>query len=145
MKSIYTSTDHKLAILEIIGGLTIIGFWIGWYLDILKSIDASNPLYNTYIAFESSFPLPDSWIVLLLFISAYGIWKQQAFGIYTGIAAGGGLVFLGLIDTSFYIQHNLYQYDILLLPINIACIGGGLLLITRFGYLIQKLIENQKT
>jgi hypothetical protein len=141
MEQIYTSTDRKLAILEVIGGLTIIGFWIGWYLDILKSIDASNPLFDSYIAFESSFPLPDSWIVLLLFFSAYGIWKQQTFGVFTGIAAGGGLVFLGLIDTSFYIQHNLYAYDLLLLPINIACIGGGLLLITRFGLLIQRLRE----
>ncbi|MHA2157229.1 MAG: hypothetical protein ACXABU_17940 [Candidatus Hodarchaeales archaeon] len=138
MKSIYNATDRKLATLEVIGALIIIGFWIGWYLDILKSIDASNPLYDTYIVFESSFPLPDLWIVILLFISAYGIWKQRVFGIYTGIAAGGGLVFLGLIDTSFYIQHNLYQYDVLLLPINIACIGGGLLLIARFGTTIKE-------
>ena len=135
MNFIYNKTDQKLAILEVIGGLTIITFWIGWYLDILKSIGPTNPLYDTYVAFESSFPLPDSWVVLLLFVSAYGIWQQQPFGIYTGIAAGG-LVFLGLIDTSFYLQHNLYQYDFLLLPINIACIGGGLLLIIRFGMLI---------
>ena len=137
MNKIYNKLDQRLAILEVIGGLTIIGFWIGWFSDILKSIDGSNPFYNTYIAFESAFPLPETWVVILLFISAYGIWKQRVFGIYTGIAAGGGLVFLGLIDTSFYIQHNLYQYDVLLLPINIACIGGGLLLIIRFGMKIN--------
>ena len=74
MKSIYNQADQKLAILEVIGALTIIGFWIGWYLDILKSIDAANPLYDEYIAFESSFPLPDSWIVVLLLLSAVGIW-----------------------------------------------------------------------
>ena len=141
MKQIYNTTDRRLAVLEVIGALTIIGFWIGWYLDILKSIGSSHPLYDTYIAFESSFPLPDTWVVLLLFISAYGIWKQRVFGIYSGIAAGGSLVFLGLIDASFYIQHNLYAFDILLIPINLACIGGGLLLITRFGLIINKLKE----
>lgn len=108
MKQLYNRTDQKLAILEVIGAITIIGYWIGWYLDILKSIDVSNPLYDTYIAFEPSFPIPDTWLVILLFLSAYGIWKQRVYGIYTGVAAGGGLVFLGLIDASFYIQHNLY-------------------------------------
>ncbi len=138
MKAIYNQMDQRLALLEVIGGLTIILFWIGWFLDILKSIGPSNPLYETYVAFEKAFPLPDAWVVLLLFISAYGIWQQKSYGLFTGIAAGGGLVFLGLIDTSFYLQHNLYQYDVLLLPINIACIGGGLLLIARFGIIIKE-------
>ncbi len=134
--------DQRLAILEVIGGVIIILYWIGWFLDILKSIGPSNPLYNSYVAFETAFPLPDAWVVLLLFISAYGIWQQKSFGLYTGITAGGGLIFLGLIDTSFYLQHNLYQYDILLIPINIACIGGGLLLITKFGMIINQKFES---
>jgi hypothetical protein len=114
--------------------LIIIIFWIGWFLDILKSVTPENqPLYDIYVAFESSFPLPDTWIVILLLISAYGIWKEKPFGAYLGIAAGGALIFLGLIDSSFYIQHNIYQYDILLIPINIACIGGGSILIIWFG------------
>ena len=134
MAEIYDKTDRILAILEVIGAFTIIIFWIGWFADVLKSIGPSNPLYDIYVAFETSFPLPDSWIVILLFVSAYGIWKQQAYASYLAVAAGGALIFLGLIDSSFYIQHNLYQYDLLLIPINLACIGGGLILIYRFGW-----------
>ena len=144
MKPIYTKLDQQLAILEVVGGLIIIIFWVGWFLDLLKSIGPSNPLYGTYVAFETAFPLPDAWVVLMLFLSAYGFWTQKVFGIYTGIAAGGGLIFLGLIDTSFYIQHNVYQYDLLLIPINIACIGGGILLIWRFGILINNIFKDPK-
>lgn len=135
MAEFYNKTDKILAFLEVIGALTIIGYWIGWYADILKSIGPTNPLYDIYIAFESSFLLPDTWIVILLFVSAYGIWKQQLYASYLAIAAGGALIFLGLIDTSFYIQHNLYQYDLLLIPINIACLAGGLILILRFSWI----------
>jgi hypothetical protein len=135
MTEIYIKADKILAFLEVIGALTIIGYWIGWYADILKSIGPTNPLYDIYIAFESSFLLPDTWIVVLLFVSAYGIWKQQLYASYLGIAAGGALIFLGLIDISFYIQHNLYQYDLLLILINIACLAGGLILILRFSWI----------
>ena len=134
MVDIYDKTDRILAVIEVIGAFTIIIFWIGWFADILKSIGPSNSLYDTYVAFETSFPLPDTWIVILLFVSAYGIWKQQSYASYLAVAAGGALIFLGLIDSSFYIQHNLYQYDFLLIPINLACIGGGLILIYRFGW-----------
>ena len=130
---IYTKNDNRIAFLEIIGGLTIIVFWIGWFLDILKPIDSTHASYDVYVAFETSFPLPDTWIVGLLFMSAIGVWKQQPFGAYLGVAAGGALIFLGLIDSSFYIQHNLYQHDLLLIPINFACISGGSLLIFWFG------------
>jgi hypothetical protein len=134
MVEMYNKTDRRLAYLEVIGALTIIIYWIGWYSNILKSIGPTNPLYDIYIAFESSFLLPDAWIIILLFISAYGIWKQQEYASYLAIAAGGALIFLGLIDTNFYIQQNLYQYDLLLLPINIACLTGGMILILRFGW-----------
>ena len=134
MVELYNKTDRILAFLEVIGALTIIFYWIGWYSDILKSIGPTNSLYDIYVAFESSFLLPDIWIIVLLIISAYGIWKQQEYASYLAIAAGGALIFLGLIDTSFYLQHNLYQYDLLLLPINIACLAGGSILILRFGW-----------
>ena len=51
MTTLYNSTDRKIGILEIIGALVIIGYWIGWYTDFLKSIEASNELYDGYIAF----------------------------------------------------------------------------------------------
>ena len=134
MNRSYNTTDRRIAILEIIGALTIMGFWIGWYADLLKSIGPTNELFDIYIAFERSFLLPDFSIIIFLVISAFGIFKQREYGIYCGIAAGGGLLFLALIDISFYINYNIYQYDVLLIPINLACLGGSILLISRFGW-----------
>lgn len=130
IKMPYSKYDRYIAILELIGALVLIGFWIGWFLDILKSFTPDDPLYETYMAFESAFPIPDTWIVVLLLISSYGIWKEKSYGSFFAAAAGGALVFLGLIDISFNIQQGVYQHDPLAILINLtATVGGGILLI----------------
>ncbi|UCE14296.1 MAG: hypothetical protein JSV04_03745 [Candidatus Heimdallarchaeota archaeon] len=136
----YSRYDRYVAILEIIGAVIITGFWIGWFLDILKSFKPDDPLYETYMAFESTFPVPDAWIVVLLLISAYGIWKEKSYGSFFAAAAGGALVFLGLIDISFNIQQGIYQHDPLAILINlIATVGGGTLLVWfgRYHFIIK--------
>lgn len=133
MSEIYRKQDKYVAYGEIIGALLITGFWIGWFLDILKSFSPEHALYEIYIAFESSFPLPDAWIVILLLISAYGILKEKSFGGFFAAAAGGALVFLGLIDISFNIQQGVYQHDLLAIPINLAATIGGVFLLVWFG------------
>ncbi|MFW9997499.1 MAG: hypothetical protein ACFFD4_35995 [Candidatus Odinarchaeota archaeon] len=133
MSQIYSKYDRYIAVLEVLGGLTIIGFWVGWFLDVFKSITPEHPLYDTYIAFEISFPVPDAWIVILLFTSAYGIFKGKKYGSTLGVAAGAALIFLGLHDAMFYLQNGLYQHDLLLIPINVACLAGGALAIIWFG------------
>ncbi|MHA2203298.1 MAG: hypothetical protein ACW991_06380 [Candidatus Hodarchaeales archaeon] len=128
MKKEYTKYDIYVAYLEIIGALAIIGFWIGWFLDLLKS-SLPEPLFETYLAFESAFPIADTWIVVLLLISAYGILTERPYGSFFAAAAGGALMFLGLIDISFNLQQGIYQHDLLAIPINLAAtIGGGALL-----------------
>ncbi|UCG01375.1 MAG: hypothetical protein JSW11_17370 [Candidatus Heimdallarchaeota archaeon] len=128
MKKDYTKYDIYIAYLEIIGALVMIGFWIGWFLDILKS-SLPDPLFDTYLAFESAFPVADAWIVILLLISAYGILTEKSYGSFFASAAGGTLVFLGLIDISFNLQQGIYDHDLLAIPINLAAtIGGGALL-----------------
>ncbi|MFX0149941.1 MAG: hypothetical protein ACFFAJ_04110 [Candidatus Hodarchaeota archaeon] len=133
MSSFYSKNDRYIAIIEIFGAMTIIGFWIGWFLDIFKSINPTHPLYDTYVAFETSFPIADAWIVILLLVSAYGIFKEKQYGAPLAIAAGGALVFLGLIDSSFYLQQGVYQDNISLFVINLACFIGGGFAITWFG------------
>ncbi|MFW9916217.1 MAG: hypothetical protein ACFFGZ_11475 [Candidatus Thorarchaeota archaeon] len=135
MASEYQKHERLIALLEIGGALAIIGYWIGWFLDVLKSLESDDPGYDSYIDHESSFPLPDAWIVLLLLISAYGILRNEAFGRPTAIAAGGALVFLGLIDFAFASQQNIYAKNPLEIVINIACVTGGLFLIAWFGFI----------
>jgi len=141
MKREYTQYDKYIAYLEIIGALLIIGFWIGWFLDFLKS-SLPDPLFETYLAFESAFPVADAWIVALLLISAYGILTKKSYGSFFAAAAGGALMFLGLIDVSFNLQQGVYQYDLLAIPINLAAIIGGIVFLTWFARYHFQLIED---
>ncbi len=129
MKMEYTKNDRYIAYLEVFGAILLISFWIGWFLGILKSFSRGDSLYETYMAFESSFPIADFWIVILLLISAYGILTDKTYGSFFAASAGGALVFLGLIDITFNLQQGVYQYDLLAVFINLtAIIGGGLFL-----------------
>jgi hypothetical protein len=128
----YDKNDRLIALGEILGALAFIGFWIGWFLDILKALEPEDTGYDSYIDFESAFPLADAWIVALLLISAYGILQNKPFGGLVAIATGGALVFLGLIDISFNFQQNIYSYDPPAFVLNIFCVAGGILLIVWF-------------
>ncbi|MFX0085148.1 MAG: hypothetical protein ACFFAU_05710, partial [Candidatus Hodarchaeota archaeon] len=112
MKMEYTKNDRYIAYLEIFGAILLIIFWIGWFLGILKSFSQGDPLYEIYLAFESSFPIADFWIVILLLISASGILTDKPYGSFFAASAGGALVFLGLIDITFNLQQGVYQYDV---------------------------------
>ena len=133
MKTAYSRNDRIIAIAEVIAALLLIGFWIGWFLDILKSFEAGHQLYDVYIAFESSFPVADAWIVILLLISAFGVFNEKSYGSFFAAAAGGAFVFLGLIDISFNLQQGVYQYDALAIVINLAALIGGVVLLAWFG------------
>ncbi len=95
-----------MAVFQIILGLGIIGFWIYFYLVENKDPEKT----EVYLKHEKSFPLPDlGWIVPCLFIAAIGLLTEQNFGIYFTIAAGSGMMFLGLIDLAFDLQHGLFK------------------------------------
>jgi len=124
-----TDRNEKFILtLEIVGSIAIIGFWIGWFLDIFKSIPSSEELYPIYFAFESSFPLPDLWIVLLLLVSAYSIFTNKLYKYQLAASAGGALIFLGLIDISFNTQQNIYSYDVFNVIINLLSLTLGIIL-----------------
>ena len=133
MKPIYSKNDKIVAVCEVIGALLLIGFWIGWFLDILKSFEPGDELYVVYIAFESSFPVADAWIAILLLISAFGVLNDKSYGSFFSAAAGGAFVFLGLIDITFNLQQGVYQYDLFAIVINLAALIGGIFLLVWFG------------
>ncbi|MFW9904417.1 MAG: hypothetical protein ACFFFH_08805 [Candidatus Thorarchaeota archaeon] len=133
MNPSYSKNDKIIAIFEVIGALLVIGFWIGWFLNILKSFEPEHQLYDVYIAFESSFPVADTWIVILLLISAFGVLNEKSYGSFFAAAAGGAFVFLGLIDITFNLQQGVYQYDPSAIVINSAALIGGIVLLAWFG------------
>lgn len=115
-----------IAILEIVLAIGFIGFW-GYFF----AVELKNP-ENTevYLAFEKSFPIPDlGFITPCLLISAIGLLLDEFFGVFFAIVAGGGLIFLGLLDISFNIQNGGYtkslEDTIMNLFINLVCVIFG--------------------
>jgi hypothetical protein len=114
-------TTYNLQLLTAIG---LILFWIAFF-----TIGFENPKYPAYYTkFEHSFPLPDTFlciILLLAFLNRKNIlWKN-----YTLIAAGA-MLFLGLCDFSFNIQNGMYSVGfidgLMNVFINSWCIGFGI-------------------
>jgi hypothetical protein len=128
----YSKNDKYIAYLEIVYLIGLIGFWIGWFLDIFKSFNPNDALYDTYLAFEYAFPIADAWLGILLFLSAYAILKNYSAGIILSGAAGSVSTFLGLVDISFNLRQGVYQFDILALFINLFSLIVGIFLLIWF-------------
>lgn len=95
-----------IAILQILLGIGVIGFWIMFYFTEYKNPKMSEVAFKH----EKSFPLPDlGWILPCLFISAIGILMEQKFGFFFSALAGSGMMFLGLIDLAFDIQNGVFK------------------------------------
>ncbi|MFX0012695.1 MAG: hypothetical protein ACFE9R_20460 [Candidatus Hermodarchaeota archaeon] len=95
-----------LAILQIILAIGIVAFWIYFFM-----VENKNPEKEEwYLKHERSFPLPDLGLVTVcLLVAAVGLLIGERFGIFFTIVAGGGLMFLGLIDLAFNLQNGLFK------------------------------------
>ncbi len=123
------NTEKKartMAILEIITGVGLILFWIGFFTIGLAPKDPP-PCYFT---FEHCFPLPDILMALALLVAGILVLKKAPLGRALSMACCGGLIFLGLLDFSFNIQNGMYvitpmdgAFNAL---INLWCVGFGL-------------------
>ncbi|MBY8985761.1 MAG: hypothetical protein KGD65_11870 [Candidatus Lokiarchaeota archaeon] len=100
--------DILIAVLQILFGVGIIGFWIYFLI-----IENKNPeKTEVYLVFERSFILPDiGWAAPCLFISAIGLITNQEYWIFFSIAGGSAILFLLLLDFSFNIQQKTYSKE----------------------------------
>ena len=114
------NSTQKLQLLTAIG---LILFWTAFF-----TIGFENPNYpDYYTKFEHSFPLPDSFLCIVLLMAYFNTnkihWKN-----YTLVAAGA-MLFLGLCDFSFNIMNGMYIVGladgIMNAFINIWCVGFG--------------------
>ena len=114
------NSTQKLQLLTAIG---LILFWAAFF-----TIGFENPNYpDYYTKFEHSFPLPDSFLCIVLLMAYFNRnkihWKN-----YTLVAAGA-MLFLGLCDFSFNIMNGMYSVGladgIMNAFINVWCVGFG--------------------
>ena len=100
--------DFLIAILQILYGAGIFGFWI--YFLIVENKDSEKT--EVYLVFERSFILPDiGWTAPCLFISALGLLTNQEYWVFFSIAGGSAILFIFLLDFSFNIQQKTYNKE----------------------------------
>lgn len=115
--------NKTTSILQLLTAIGLIIFWLLFF-----TIGFENPSYPTYyIKFEHSFPLPDTFLGVILLI-AYFNRKNKNWKNFTFIAAGA-MLFLGLCDFSFNSMNGMYSVGFadgfMNAFINIWCVGFG--------------------
>ena len=114
-----------IAVLELLTGIGIILFWIGFFTI---GLAPENPP-QCYFAYEHSFPLPDIILSIAILASGILLLKNKKSGVTLSLVCSGGLMFLGILDFRFNIQNGIYMTSTLDLVlnafINVWCIGFG--------------------
>jgi hypothetical protein len=115
-----------IAILELLTGVGLILFWIGFFTI---GLAPKNPPKG-YMEYEHSFPLPDGLLAVLLLTAGILILLNIPVGRNLSLIAAGALLFLGVLDFSFNIQNGVYKISksdlILNAFLNIWCVGFGI-------------------
>ena len=118
-----------IALLELLTGIGLILFWIGFFTI---GLAPKNPP-PCYFAYEHSFPLPDFVLAIVLLAAGILLLSGNPRGRKLSLVAAGVLIFLGLLDFSFNIQNGVYRISTLDLIlnafINIWCVGFGLAIV----------------
>ena len=124
---------RTIAILELLTGVGLILFWIGFFTI---GLAPKNPPPG-YLAYEHSFPLPDGLLAILLLAAGILLLLNNSVGSTLSLIAAGALVFLGVLDFSFNIQNGVYKISksdlILNAFLNIWCVGFGIAIAVMVG------------
>ena len=122
---IETKGLKTIAVLELLTGIGIILFWMGFFTI---GLAPENPPH-CYFAYEHSFPLPDIILSIAMLASGILLLKNKESGRTLSLVCSGGLMFLGILDFSFNIQNGIYMTSTLDLVlnafINVWCVGLG--------------------
>ncbi|MCD6570810.1 MAG: hypothetical protein J7L53_08935 [Deltaproteobacteria bacterium] len=130
-----------VAMLEIISGIGVILFWVGFFT--IGLAPASPP--ECYFAYEHAFPLPDIIMSIVLIVAGVQLLKANIYGLLLSLAGAGAFVFLGLLDFSFNYQNGIYFLggaDLYLNAfINLWCVVFGIFVIIRIIQTSKRLME----
>jgi hypothetical protein len=88
----------------VVMALGIIAYWAA-YFGAGAVRTASDPVY---VGFENAFPAADGYMAMCWLAAATLLWRGRASAVAVGIAAGSAMVFLGLMDTLFNLEHGKY-------------------------------------
>jgi hypothetical protein len=125
------AADHVHAAAMIVMALGTIAYWIGYFVSGTVQT-ASDP---AYLGFENAFPAADAYMAVCWLLAGGLLWRGRAAAVPIGIAAGSAMVFLGLMDALFNLQHGKYAgmtgEMALETAINVVCLTFGPLTMAR--------------
>lgn len=121
-----------LVLLELVVATGIVGYWICFYsVGAPRSI--CGQLGNGYLMYERAFPAADGLLCIALLSGAIGLLRRRLYGPILSIAAGGALVFLGVLDATFNLTNGIYSLGICEVAVNglmnLVCIASGMALL----------------
>ena len=90
--------------------VVIVFFWTTWFLapEMIQARSPDAPDYQIYVSFEQAFILADCWVAISLLIGLAGLWRMRDWGFLFTLLAGGGGIFLGLMDLLYDLQHGMF-------------------------------------
>ncbi len=95
---------------RIVGALLVIGAAVTlfYWLSYFTGGEVMTTHERWYTAFESSFPVADSWMALCMLISGGGFLLGRRFAAPWGLMAGATLLYLAAMDITFNLQNGMY-------------------------------------
>lgn len=94
----------------------IVGLWIAAGLDLLYWVsfftggEVQSSHDPVYLGFESAFPAADAWLGVTVLACAEGLRRRRPWAVFYGIAAGSAFIYLGLMDTLYNLEHDMYAH-----------------------------------
>lgn len=95
---------NAIIALLVLTAVGIVAYWASFFVG--GAVQASQEQW--YLVFQRTFPVPDGATAFCAAISAIGLYLRKQWAVLWGLIAAGGLMFLGLIDTSFNVQNDIY-------------------------------------
>jgi hypothetical protein len=126
-----TRADRAHATLMLIVAFGTLAYWVSYFTT--GSVQTSaDPIY---LAFENAFPLADGYMAACYVAAALLLRRGSVAAVPVGIAAGSAMVFLGLMDTLYNLEHSKYAHMTAEMAIetiiNVVCLTFGPLTMRR--------------
>ncbi len=83
----------------------IAAYWLAWFLH--RSLVASDTS-AVYLAFERTFPAPDTWLALCMVLGGVALRRRSASAVLWLLMAAGAGGYLFSIDVAYDLQHGIW-------------------------------------
>jgi len=124
-------TDRPLALAAFLGSALLAAFWTLYLMGWTTTGEPGDAVAD----FEAAFPLADALIVVLLLVGGVGLWTGRSVGRFAVISAASMVLYLGVLDLTFYSRHGLFTNpvgeSVLQIVVILACLSGGTLALIR--------------